>query len=215
MRIVSGKYRHRKLQANPGQTTRPITDRVKVSLFDRLGPELHDMRVADLFAGTGSLGFEALSRGARSVVFMEHDRVAFDLLQHNVAALKAQEDTFCWQTDVSRSSFRPKNAERFLPFDVIFFDPPYSQTERLGPGQFLYRALTRLARDDVSSAGALLVLRCGRATRFEIPPVWGVERQLDYSSMEVHLFRKRPTIAAPQNPSAADADAIGALPPDA
>jgi 16S rRNA (guanine966-N2)-methyltransferase len=190
MQIVAGKYRHRKLESNPGETTRPITARVKVALFDRLQPELQEARVADIFAGTGTIGLEALSRGARSVVFIESDRKAVERLRRNVAALKAQDETLCWQTDVSKCSFRPKGGEQYLPFDVLFFDPPYSYTSRLKAGTMLYRALERLARDEIASPGTLLVFRCGAKTVFEIPPVWQPERCLDYSSMEIHLFRK-------------------------
>jgi 16S rRNA (guanine966-N2)-methyltransferase len=190
MQIVSGKYRHRRLESNPGQTTRPITARVKVALFDRLQSELEGARVADIFSGTGTIGLEALSRGAASVVFIESDRRAFERLKRNVAALKARDETMCWQTDASKCSFRPKGAERFLPFDVVFFDPPYLYTSRLKSGTMLYRSLERLARDEVTAPAALLVFRCASGTSFEVPPAWHPDRRLEYSSMEVHLFRK-------------------------
>jgi 16S rRNA (guanine966-N2)-methyltransferase len=192
MRIVSGKYRHRSLQTSPGETTRPITARVKVALFDRLGPDLAEARVADVFAGTGTIGLEALSRGARSVVFIENDRVALDLLRQNVAALRAGGESLCWPTDASKCSFRPKGGEAFLPFDVVFFDPPYRYTSRLKAGTMLFRSLERLARDEITSEGALLVLRCARRTKFSVPPAWGTAQVLGYSSMEVHLLRKAP-----------------------
>ena len=191
MQIVAGKYRHRKLESNPGETTRPITARVKVALFDRLQPELPQARVADIFAGTGTIGLEALSRGAASVVFVESDREAVARLRRNIAALKAEGETLCWQTDASKCSFRPKGAQQFLPYDVVFFDPPYFYTSRLKAGTMLYRALERLARDDVTSPGALLVFRCAAGTTFDVPTVWRPDRRLEYSSMEVHLFRKR------------------------
>ncbi len=197
MQIVSGKYRHRKLESNPGETTRPITARVKVALFDRLQPLLQEARVADIFSGTGTIGLEALSRGAASVVFIESDRHAFERLKRNIAALKAEGDTLAWQTDASKCSFRPKGGERFLPFDVVFFDPPYQYTRRLTPGTMLYRSLERLARDEVTGPDAILVFRCATGTTFEVPPVWHADRRLEYSSMEVHLFRKQ---AAPQSP---------------
>jgi 16S rRNA (guanine966-N2)-methyltransferase len=190
MQIVSGKYRHRKLESNPGETTRPITARVKVALFDRLQPDLQGARVADIYSGTGTIGLEALSRGAASVVFIESDRHAFERLKRNVSALKADEDAMCWQTDASKCSFRPKGAERFLPFDVVFFDPPYLYTSRLKAGTMLYRSLERLARGEVSTPEALLVFRCASDTSFEMPPAWQPDRRLEYSSMEVHLFRK-------------------------
>lgn len=194
MQIVSGKYRHRKLESNPGETTRPITARVKVALFDRLQPELQAARVADIFAGTGTIGLEALSRGAASVVFIESDREAAERLRRNVAALKAADETLCWQTDASKCSFRPKGGERFLPYDVVFFDPPYLFTTRLKAGTMLYKSLERLARDEVTAPQALLVFRCASKTAFEVPAVWHPDRRLDYSSMEVHLFRKQPPV---------------------
>lgn len=190
MQIVSGKYRHRKLHTNPGQTTRPITARVKVALFDRLQQEWQDKRVADIFAGTGTLGFEALSRGARSVVFIENDRVAYELLQRNVSTLKAEAETVCWRTDASKSSFRPHRADGFFPYDIVFFDPPYLHTTRLKEHTMLFRSLARLARPQVTAPGALLILRCARGTEFEIPGPWTLEQRLEYSSMDVHLFRK-------------------------
>ena len=91
VRIIAGEFRRRKLLASPGLTTRPITDRVKETLFERIGDELVDRKVADVFAGTGSLGLEALSRGAKSVVFIESDRRAFELLEQNVATLGVQD----------------------------------------------------------------------------------------------------------------------------
>ena len=190
MQIISGKYRHRKLESRAGDTTRPILARVKVALFDRLQPELADARVADVFAGTGTIGLEALSRGAASVVFIENDRRAFELLQRNIAALQAEADCFCWQTDVDRCSFRPRGAERFLPFDVVFFDPPYLYAQRLKAGTMLYKSLARLAREGITAPEALLVFRCGSKTRFEMPPAWVLSQRLDYSSMEIHLFHK-------------------------
>lgn len=190
MQIVAGKYRHRKLQTNPGETTRPITARVKVALFDLIQSEFQDRRVADIYSGTGTIGLEALSRGARSVVFIENDRRAFDLLQQNIATLKVEAETLRWRTDVTKCSFRPKNAEEFLPLEVIFFDPPYLHTSRMRQGTMLYRSLTRLAGEGVTSDNALLLLRCARDTEFEVPPIWVREEVLKYSSMVVYLFRK-------------------------
>src|SRR4029078_6347150 len=126
-------------------------------LFDRLQPELQEARVADIFSGTGTIGLEALSRGAASVVFIESDREAVARLRRNVAALKADAETMCWQTDASKCSFRPKGAERFLPYELVFFDPPYLYTSRLKKGTMLYRALERLARDEITKTRALRI----------------------------------------------------------
>ncbi|MSR60259.1 MAG: 16S rRNA (guanine(966)-N(2))-methyltransferase RsmD [Planctomycetaceae bacterium] len=191
MQIVSGKYRHRRLETSPGEITRPITQRVKVALFDRLEPYFVDARVADIFSGTGTIGLEALSRGARSVVFIENDKVALDLLRRNVAALRAEGEVLCWPADASKCSFRPHGGEAFLPFDVVFFDPPYLYVSRMKAGTMLYRSLERLARDAITAPDALLVLRCARHTELEMPAIWQLEQLLEYSSMEVHLFRKQ------------------------
>lgn len=190
MQIVAGRFRHRKLLTPPGQNTRPILSRVKVSLFDRLQPELRDARIADIFAGTGVIGLEALSRGASRVVFIEKDPRAAAILRENIRSLGVESETLCWATDVDRCSFRPKGTEGFLPFDVVFLDPPYPVTRKLLPGHMLHRALGRLARDEITVPGALLVLRCAKGTHFDMPVVWQRDKLLDYSCMEVHLFRR-------------------------
>lgn len=216
MQIVAGKYRHRKIETSPGETTRPITARVKVALFDRLQPMLQEARVADIFAGTGTQGLEALSRGARSVVFIENDRKAFELLRRNVAALHAEEETLCWRVPAEKCSFHPHGGEPFLPWDVIFFDPPYRYVETMRAGTMLYKALSRLARDTISAPHALLVLRCACKAGFEMPPQWQLELRLDFSSMEVNLFRKcgSDVAAADANSNSATTDGVIVAPAD-
>ncbi len=190
MRIISGKYRRRKLLANPGQTTRPIIDRVKVALFDRLSDVLPEACIADVFAGTGSFGLEALSRGGRFVVFLEQDHRAWELLKKNVAALGAEDETMCWRTNALRSSFKPKGVDAWSPYDIIFFDPPYRFMENAGADSLPYKALSRLARDDVSAEEALLVIRTASRTEFEVPPAWTLQEQIRPSSMALHFYRK-------------------------
>jgi len=87
LRVISGKARGRKLRSVPGETTRPITDRVKESLFDILGADVQGSRILDLFAGTGSVGIEALSRGAQFVRFVERDRAAADIVRVNLVSV--------------------------------------------------------------------------------------------------------------------------------
>ena len=184
--------------------TRPITNRVKVSLFDWLAPVLDGARVADIYSGTGTIGLEALSRGADRVLFIEQDRVAFDLLRQNISELKVAEETLAWRVDATKCSFRPKNGDEFLPFDLIFFDPPYFHTERMKKDTMLYKALIRLANPAISAPGVWLMLRCGTGTDFEMPPVWRREKLLEYSSMSIHLFVKsdQPEMGELLNPQA-------------
>ena len=190
MRIIAGHLRHRTLLSNPGLTTRPITDRVKETLFELLGPTVVDLRVADLFAGTGTLGFEALSRSAKSVVFIEKDRVAFELLQQNTAKLKVEDQVLCWQTDALRSSYCPKGVSEFVPFDLIFFDPPYRMAPHFAPGESLYTAMQRLARDQVSSPEARVIFRIPEKLELSPPPEWSEDWHLEMSSMRILVWRK-------------------------
>lgn len=193
MRIIAGRFRRRKLLANPGLTTRPISDFVKESLFTRLEERLVGQRVADIFSGTGTIGLEALSRGAATVVFLEKDSKAFELLKRNVASLgeEAQDSCMCWNADIFRCSFRPKgNSAKFVPFDWMFFDPPFVMVEKLSPESELFRVLKQLARDDVSSPDARLVLRTPEAAVFVMPDVWEQEHHWPFSHMEVFVYRK-------------------------
>ena len=191
MRIIAGKYRRRKLHASPGDVTRPITDKVKEILFERIEQEFPGSRVADVFSGTGSLGLEALSRGARTVAFLENDRQAYHLLQQNVATLGVEEDTLCWRVDVLRSSFRPKGVPRLLPYDVVFFDPPFRMVADIRPSLPLYKSLERLARDGITADDALLLLRTHPQAEFQCPDAWVLDQTLSFRNMKIHMFDKR------------------------
>lgn len=201
MRIIAGRLRRRRLLTRGGLVTRPITDRVKETLFARLEPTFAGPRVADVFAGTGTLGLEALSRGARSVVFIEQDRESAELLRRNVEALGVTDEVLCWQTDALRSSYRPQGVDPFLPYDLIFFDPPYRLVPTLRDGSPLFRALQRLARPDVSSPAARLVFRVPEQADFDMPSVWRPEWSLPMSSMEIHVYTKAAICEGPADVS--------------
>ena len=190
MRIIAGKYRRRKLQTNPGLTTRPMTDRAKEPLFERLDRHLADARVIDVFAGTGTLGLESLSRGARSAVFIEQDHKAVELLLQNVQMLGAADETLVWRTDAVRCSYRPQGVPDFVPFNLLFFDPPYKLIDTLQSASPLFKTLDRLARSTVSTEDAILCLRTSVRSTFEIPTAWNLVRTLEQSRMAMHLYEK-------------------------
>ncbi len=192
MRIIAGRYKRQKLQINPGLTTRPIVDRAKQKLFDRLESDLENAKVLDVFSGTGSMGLEALSRGASTCVFIERDHKAHELLRSNVAQLKVEEETMCWRTDAIRCSYRPKGLPQFVPFDVIFFDPPYEMARgELKANTKLYQAIQRLACDTVSSPTALLVLRIPEKLEPEVPEEWfRTELEIAVGSMRIRFYEK-------------------------
>ncbi|WP_437187131.1 16S rRNA (guanine(966)-N(2))-methyltransferase RsmD [Planctomicrobium sp. SH668] len=192
MRIIAGKYRRRLLQSSPGETTRPITSRVKESLFENISNRLVGKRVADVFAGTGTIGLEAISRGAQSVTFIEKDKIALQLLKENIASLKCEEETLVWRADILRCSFRPKGkrAPGFAPFDAIFFDPPYKMVPGMKQGSPLWLALARLARPDVSTPGATMILRVPEHAKYDLPSQWAVDWTLGMSNMKIHICNR-------------------------
>lgn len=190
VRIIAGEFRRRKLLTNPGLTTRPLTDRVKEILFSRIEHEIVGKKVADIFAGTGTIGFEALSRGAAGVVFVEFDHKAFELLKHNIEMLKVEDRTLAWRADALRSSFRPEGVPHLVPFDVVFFDPPYKMALDIKPGLPLFKSLQRLARPDVTSGGAILVLRTPERLELTLPEPWQLDQKTNYSTMDIAIYRK-------------------------
>lgn len=136
MRIIAGQWRGRKLIAPEGNTTRPTADRTRETLFSMLASRLgsfEGLAVADLFAGSGALGLEALSRGAASCVFVEQDPPAIRALRTNIANLRAQ-----GQCDVRAGSVLALGPAK-APLDLVLLDPPY----RSGAGGV---ALDKLAR---------------------------------------------------------------------
>jgi 16S rRNA (guanine966-N2)-methyltransferase len=185
LRVISGQFRRRRLLTPADDSTRPYTDRVRQIVFDRLRDKLPGSRVADIFAGVGTMGIESLSRGATSCVFFESNPAVHALLVNNLHTIAPQSRAICWKVDVRRTSFRPRGGEDCLPYSLIFFDPPYRGAEDLQPGRPLAFSLKRLARPELSSRDCLLVLRTPE--RFDLPSVagWRVEDCWPLSSMLV------------------------------
>ena len=121
MRIIAGEWRGRKIRAPSGRDVRPTADRVREAWLGSLGAAVEDARVLDLFAGSGALGLEALSRGAREVVFVERHRPALMALDANIRALGASDRAQVVRTDAFRYLDRLTDS----PFDLALADPPY------------------------------------------------------------------------------------------
>jgi len=150
MRIVGGKHRGVALEAPKGDRTRPTTDRLRESLFNilahRYADRLDGARVLDLFAGTGALGLEALSRGASFALFVETAADARAVIRRNIDALGAVGRTRVWRRDAAKPGQCP-----VPPFDLVFADPPYGR----GLGE---PALAAAVADGWVAQGALAVL---------------------------------------------------------
>ena len=152
MRIVAGEWRRRELRAPPGEGTRPTADRTRETLFSMLTSRLGSfdgLKVADLFAGSGALGLEALSRGAEHCLFVENDPAALRALRANIAALRAQQR--CEVMACSVLALGPARAA----LDLVLLDPPYHS----GAGAV---ALDRLARLGWIADGTWVALETGK-----------------------------------------------------
>jgi 16S rRNA (guanine966-N2)-methyltransferase len=128
MRVIAGDYRGRRLRAPPGATTRPTSDRVREALFSVLGDRVHGARVLDLFAGSGALGIEALSRGAAEATFVDDAPGAIRAVKANLDMLGAEAEVR--RADVRRFLGGARAAAR--QYDLVFLDPPYRLAGRLG-----------------------------------------------------------------------------------
>lgn len=177
MRIIAGSAGGIPLRVPPGDT-RPTTDRVREALFSMLGPLIPQARVLDLFAGSGSLGLEALSRGAASALFVEQNRAACDVLRGNLqkASLPGgtlrQGDVFRHLNDLARSG---------QVFDLVFADPPY--THRPQDTDFTKSLLASEALRQVLAPQGLWVLEClASKAPFQPAPPWREVRQRDYGT---------------------------------
>ncbi|MDP7290485.1 MAG: 16S rRNA (guanine(966)-N(2))-methyltransferase RsmD [Phycisphaerae bacterium] len=130
MRILAGKFRGRLLLPPPQHAqTRPITGRAKKSLFDTLAPYLDEAVVLDMYSGTGTMGFEALSRGAGHCIFAEKDRKVIDRLKTNIRDFGVSDITTVWGGDI-QITLRPRLARLDQTLDVVFVDPPYIDARR-------------------------------------------------------------------------------------
>lgn len=123
MRVIAGRFRSRKLEAPPGVATRPTSDRLRETLFNVLAPSLADCVFLDLYAGSGAVGIEALSRGARQVYFAESDRKAARAIRDNLKSLRTEEAAELHEREVI-AALRLLDAQA-VRADIIFLDPPY------------------------------------------------------------------------------------------
>jgi 16S rRNA (guanine966-N2)-methyltransferase len=169
MRIISGTSKGRKLATPKNPSLRPTSDRVKESIFNILREQIEGGMVLDLFAGTGNLGIEALSRGAKKVIFVEKGRHALGLIQRNLAQFGLEERSEVLPIDANRAIGILK--QRGKTFDLIFMDPPYEQG-------LIEKTLTKLSFHQIYHRDSILVIEHHR--RELLPPVingWNLIRQ--------------------------------------
>lgn len=185
MRIIAGKYKGRRLTPPPDKdTTRPVTDRVKEAVFSILQGHYEGANVLDLFAGTGSFGIEALSRGAAECLFVEQNKGMLKILKENLEHLGIGPEAIVMAADALGAACLAR-APR--PVHLIFADPPYALMREEASARRVLRQLDRAA--ELLDEGGFLVLRTPskHVAALEIPSLLGPETR-DYGTMSVHLY---------------------------
>lgn len=179
MRVITGKARGVQLKTPDGLLTRPTTDRVKEALFSIIHFEIPGARVLDLFGGTGQLGIEALSRGARSAVFVDAQESACKLIKENLRRAKMEQDGRVVRGDYLQYLDRCREK-----FDIILLDPPYAEV-------FLENALKRITEIDILETNGIIVTE--RPLGKELP--WEFEgyirsKDYKYGKTLLTIYRK-------------------------
>ena len=186
MRIITGKARGVRLETKEGDSTRPTSERAKEAVFSMLQFELEDRRVLDLFAGSGQLGLEAVSRGAKSAVLVDSSREAADVIQRNANKTRLAPDceVFCSDASAFLRSCRGKRR-----FDLVFLDPPYA-------GGLLPSCLQSLLESGSLAEGGLIVTESGSPADVfggdeDLERSFEIQKQNKYGIAYVTVLKKR------------------------
>jgi 16S rRNA (guanine966-N2)-methyltransferase len=169
MRVVSGICKGRALKAVPGSSTRPTTDKVKEALFNMIGPYFDGGIGLDLFAGSGGLGLEAISRGLEKVIFIDREAKAIQTIHENIKACHFENHVEVYRNDASRAL----NAliKREMIFDFIFLDPPYKK-------QQLISLMEKIDEHSLLQNGGIIV--CEHSSEVDLPQLVGRYSRIKY-----------------------------------
>jgi 16S rRNA (guanine(966)-N(2))-methyltransferase RsmD len=180
MRVISGTAKGRPLKAVPGISTRPTSDKVKEAVFSMIGPYFDGGIVLDLFAGTGALGIEALSRGAEQAIFVDRERIAVETVKTNLAACRFADRAEVYRNDAMKAA--KLLGKRGLKFDYVFLDPPYKFAA-------LDNLMPELAGLGLLRAGAVIVAEhdASRMLPEQLGPL-NLFRRSEYGDTAVSLF---------------------------
>ncbi|HEX8837906.1 MAG TPA: 16S rRNA (guanine(966)-N(2))-methyltransferase RsmD [Candidatus Acidoferrum sp.] len=198
MRVIAGTYRSRILKSLKGLALRPTSDRLRETLFNVLGPNVAGSRFVDLFAGTGAIGIEALSRGASEVVFVENHAPSVALIRRNLESLGIRKGAMVLATDAIRGleKLASKVESKTSPYDYVFLDPPYAAAKEYA------RVLESLGSGNLLAPGGGVIAEHRRS--FELPEEAGaLQRYRILKQGDAALsFYRRAAAAAGKNDSA-------------
>lgn len=181
MRVVAGERKGMPLKAINGNTTRPTTDKVKESIFSIIGPFFEGGIALDLFAGSGGLGLEALSRGADRAIFVEKDGRAFQVLQENIKKCRYEDCAELFRTDALRAV--KGLLKRDITVDYVFLDPPYHK------GEYYDLVTTLVENGKIANTGIIL---CEHSTAITLPDNYGsfqLTKRETYGGTIVSIYR--------------------------
>ncbi len=181
MRVISGTAKGKRLKAPAGLDTRPITDMIKEALFNVLGARVRDIRFLDLFAGSGSVGIEALSRGARKVVFVDYSSEAVKIIKENIDNCKFRDGYQILRNDVFKALRYLKRQED--RFELIYIDPPF-------PNEKIFNeVMAAIDAIDILETDGIVIIRAPR--RKEMPIMFnGLNkyRSSHYGESSLHYY---------------------------
>ncbi len=177
MRVISGSARSLRLKTIEGNGTRPTTDRIKETLFNMINDRMYDCRFLDLFSGSGAIGIEALSRGAREAVFVENNKKAVSCIKENLKFTKL----------IDRAQIIERNAESAVAglsgrFDVIFMDPPYDN-------EYEKQMLELISKSDIADRDTLIIVEASLDTKMDYLNEYGYDivKEKTYKTNK-HIF---------------------------
>lgn len=182
MRIIAGKNRSLPLKTPKGLNTRPTTDRIKETLFNMISPNLSGCRFLDIFSGSGGIGLEAVSRGAKKAYFIENDKEAIACIKHNIQFTKSENECHLQSGDFIGGL---RSLEHEGAMDIIFMDPPYGlELER--------KVLELLSGSKLCSTETLIIVEADLKTNFDYLPQLGFEmtKYKKYKT-NAHVFIRR------------------------
>ena len=182
MRVISGSNRGMNLVAPEGMDTRPTTDRIKETLFNMISFDIYDCRFLDLFSGSGQIGIEALSRGAKEAVFVEKDKKAYECIEKNLEKARLLDRASILKTDVSMALNRLNGHDTF---DIVFMDPPYNK-------QIEKSVLEQLAGSSIISEDTIIIVEASLETEFDYISSIGytITKEKVYKTNK-HIFLKK------------------------
>ena len=171
MRIISGKARGTKLYTLEGENTRPTLDRVKESIFSIIQNKIEGAKILDLFAGSGAIGLEFLSRGAEKAVLCDNSKDAISIIKKNIEKTHMEKQAYLINADFENCLEKIKNEQ----FDIIYLDPPYAT-------DYIYKAIQKIKTLDILTEESLIIIETDAEER--------IEKQIENIDIEIVDKRK-------------------------